>query len=134
MPDFDKIFSEITYSAVRSSGAGGQHVNKTASKVMLQFDVENSEGLTSEEKERIFRKLESRLTKNKELILDCEETRSQHKNKELVNTKFQDIITAALKKRKPRKKTRRTKASNIKRLKKKKIQADKKSNRQKPSL
>ena len=134
MPDFDTIFSEVVFSAVRSSGAGGQHVNKTASKVVLHFNVESSEGLTSEEKEGISRKLENRLTKNRELVLECEETRSQHKNKELVKAKFQEMLVAALKKRKPRKRTKRTKASNIKRLKKKKIQGEKKSNRQKPSI
>ena len=134
MPDFDSIFSETSWKAVRSSGPGGQHVNKTASKVVVQFDVASSSGLSEEEKQLLLRKLSSRLTTDGVLILEDSSTRSQHKNKEIVFERLREVIQEGLKKPKPRKKTKATKASKLKRLREKKIQAEKKSNRQKPSL
>lgn len=128
----EKLLQELDFKAVRSSGAGGQHVNKTASKVELHFDVENSEGLSQEEKDRLLKKLDSKLTNSGELILQSEATRSQHKNKEDVIARFLELIKESLKKPKPRKKTKPTKASKIKRLKKKKIQAEKKAQRKDP--
>ena len=128
----DKLIQELQFKAVRSSGAGGQHVNKTASKVELHFDLENSAALTEAEKERLQKKLSSRLTKESELILQSGATRSQHANKEDVIARFLELIKESLKKPKPRKKTRPTKASKIKRLKKKKMQAEKKAQRKDP--
>ncbi|MCF4100430.1 aminoacyl-tRNA hydrolase [Gillisia sp. M10.2A] len=134
MPNFDIIQQELKFKAVRSSGAGGQHVNKTASKVILNFDIPNSKGLVEEEVTLLLAKLESRLTKTGELILENSESRSQHQNKENLIKRFQVIIKEALKKPKPRKKTKPSKASKLKRLREKKILAEKKSQRQKPSL
>ena len=130
--DENQLIEEVTYKAVRSSGAGGQNVNKVASKVELHFEVEASDAVSEEEKQRLINKLSSRLTKNNELILQSDESRSQHKNKELVTQRFLEIIKEALKKPKPRKKTKPSKASKLKRLRAKKIQAEKKANRQKP--
>ncbi|TVZ26611.1 ribosome-associated protein [Gillisia sp. Hel_I_86] len=134
MPNLEIIATEITYKAVRSSGAGGQHVNKTSSKVILTFNVEQSSGLSEEEKQLLNINLKSRLTLHNELILECSETRSQHKNKELVFERFKEIILTGLKKPKKRKKTKPTKASKFKRLRKKKIHSEKKTNRRKPKL
>ncbi|MFD1094797.1 alternative ribosome rescue aminoacyl-tRNA hydrolase ArfB [Salegentibacter chungangensis] len=130
--DQETILRELNFKAVKSSGAGGQHVNKTASKVELHFDVENSEGLKPEEKERIFKKLESRITQNNELVLQSGATRSQHKNKDEVISRFLEIIKEALKKKKPRKKTKPSKAAKLKRLKRKKMHSEKKARRQDP--
>ncbi len=77
-------------------------------------------------------KLQSRLTNNGELILQSDESRSQHKNKELVTQRFLDIIKEAVVKPKPRKKTKPSKASKLKRLRKKKMHSEKKSNRKDP--
>ena len=134
MPDFDVIVSEATWKAVRSSGPGGQHVNKTASKVVVQFDVPNSSALNEEEKQLVLKKLSSRLTTEGVLILEGSSTRSQHKNKDLTLESLKEIIMESLKKPKPRKKTKPSKASKLKRLREKKIQAEKKGNRQKPLL
>ncbi|MDT0689929.1 alternative ribosome rescue aminoacyl-tRNA hydrolase ArfB [Salegentibacter sp. F188] len=130
--DREQLLREVNYKAVKSSGPGGQHVNKTASKVELQFDVEESAGISEEEKSRIIEKLESRLTKGNILILQSDESRSQHKNKEYVSQRFLNIVEEALKKPKIRKKTRPSKASKMKRLKKKKMNAEKKAGRKDP--
>ncbi|MDT0678436.1 alternative ribosome rescue aminoacyl-tRNA hydrolase ArfB [Autumnicola musiva] len=130
--DEEQILRELRFKAVRSSGAGGQHVNKTSSKVELHFDVKNSAGIKDEVKTRVIKKLQSRLTKENILILGSEESRSQHRNKELVVQRFFKILKIASVKPKLRKKTKPTKASKIKRLKKKKINAERKANRKDP--
>ncbi|HZJ36393.1 MAG TPA: alternative ribosome rescue aminoacyl-tRNA hydrolase ArfB [Gillisia sp.] len=134
MPDLETIKQELTWKAVRSSGPGGQHVNKTASKAVIQFDIANSQALTKDEKMRILKKLESRLTTNSVLIIESSDSRSQHQNKEAGIERLLEIITNASKKPKPRKKTRPTKASKFKRLREKKLRGEKKENRQKPLL
>ena len=130
--DEQQIIRELSFKAVRSSGAGGQHVNKTSSKVELYFDLEASEGLLEEEKARLIKKLATRLTKENLLILNIEESRSQHKNKELVIAKFFELLRENIKKPKPRKKTKPSKAAKLKRLKAKKINAEKKARRNDP--
>ena len=130
----ERIIKELKFKAVRSSGAGGQHVNKVSSKVELIFDVQNSLELTEEEKELLFKNLQTRLTKENLLLLNCDESRSQHKNKELVIKRFLEILTNGLKVPKKRKPTKPSKASIKKRLEKKKKQAYKKALRGKPEL
>ena len=76
----EKIVSELSFKAVRSSGAGGQNVNKVSSKVVLTFDLKNSQALTEDEKLLLETKLSSRLTSDLVLILNCDEDRSQLKN------------------------------------------------------
>jgi|TARA_R110000744_G_scaffold167512_5_gene284987 ribosome-associated protein len=128
------IIQELTFKAVRSSGAGGQHVNKVSSKVELTFDLENSMALTDIEKNRLLRKLSTKLSKENILLMQCEETRSQHKNKELVIKKFLDTLEANLAVPKRRRKTKPTRSAIEKRLKSKKKAALKKVNRSKPKL
>lgn len=130
--DKEKIIGELQFKAIRSSGAGGQHVNKVASKVELTFDIENSLALTNNEKERIAVRLKSRLTKEGILLLQCDEARSQHRNKKLVTERFLYLLKKALEVPKKRKPTKPSKGAVEKRLKSKKKLSDKKSNRQKP--
>ncbi|MCM4156350.1 alternative ribosome rescue aminoacyl-tRNA hydrolase ArfB [Gramella sp. AN32] len=130
--DKEQILRELEYKAVRSSGPGGQHANKTATKVELSFDVKNSAGLSDEEKEKIFKKLYNRISKEHILKMSSEDSRSQHANKDLVTQTFLEELKKALKKPKPRKKTKPTHASKIKRLKKKKKKAEIKQNRKDP--
>ena len=125
------LLKELSYKPVRSSGAGGQHVNKVSSKIVLVFDVMASEGLTLLEKEKIYLKLANRLSKENLLLLQCDESRSQHKNKELVLIRFFELIEKALKVAKKRKATKPSKSSIEKRLKSKKKAAEKKLNRTK---
>jgi ribosome-associated protein len=134
MFDEEAILQELTFKAVRSSGSGGQHVNKVSSKVELLFNVSESLILDDEQKTRVFDKLQSRLKKESILILQCDETRSQHKNKVLIVKRFLSLLTEALKVPKKRKPTKVPKAVIRKRLKNKRIHSDKKANRKKPDI
>ncbi|RIV43882.1 alternative ribosome rescue aminoacyl-tRNA hydrolase ArfB [Flagellimonas pelagia] len=132
--DKQQIHRELIFKAVRSSGAGGQHVNKVSSKVELSFNLPVSEGLSDMEKERLQSKLSSRLTNEGVLILQCDEARSQHKNKELVVKRFFDILKKGLEVPKKRRPTKPTKSAVEKRLKLKKMSAERKASRRKPNL
>lgn len=130
--DENQVIREAEYKAVRSSGAGGQNVNKVSTKVELHFLLSESLAFSDEEKERISKKLESRLTNAGELILQCDESRSQHKNKEIVTKRFLDLLRNSLQKPKPRKKTKPSKAAKFKRLREKKKLSEKKASRKDP--
>ncbi|MHA6279261.1 alternative ribosome rescue aminoacyl-tRNA hydrolase ArfB [Salinimicrobium sp. CAU 1759] len=130
--DEQQLIREAEYKAVRSSGAGGQNVNKVSSKVELHFLLEDTRALTEEEKQRALKKLSSRLTNSGELILQCDESRSQHKNKEIVTQRFLELLRQALVKPKKRKKTKTPKAAKLKRLREKKKHSEKKAARKDP--
>jgi ribosome-associated protein len=132
--DKEQILSEAKFKAVRSSGAGGQNVNKVSSKVVLNFDVENSNGLSEEEKLLVLSKLSPRLTKENILILNCDEDRSQFKNKAIVIKRFFDLITQSLHIEKIRKATKIPKSVIRKRLKDKKTVSEVKKNRRRPEF
>lgn len=134
MIEKDKLISELQFKAVRSSGAGGQNVNKVSSKVVLSFDVEKSSFLSMEEKELLIFNLSSRLTTENVLILNCDENRSQLKNKEIVVKRFFTILTQALHIPKKRKATKIPKSVIRKRIKDKKNLSDLKKNRKKPEF
>lgn len=128
------LFSELHFKAIRSSGAGGQNVNKVSSKVVLSFDVVNSQFLSEEEKVRIISKLQSRLTKDNVLILSCDEDRSQFKNKDIVTKRFFELLYKSLQIEKKRISTKVPKSVIKKRLKDKKFLSETKKNRQKPNF
>ena len=109
-------------------------MNKVSSKVELSFNLPVSEGLSDMEKERLQSKLSSRLTNEGVLILQCDEARSQHKNKELVLKRFFDILKKGLEVPKKRRPTKPTKSAVEKRLKLKKMSAERKASRRKPNL
>jgi ribosome-associated protein len=132
--DKGKIISELTFKAVRSSGAGGQNVNKVSSKVVLTFDLLNSQSLSDEEKTRIQNKISTRLTSENILILNCDEDRSQLKNKELVVKRFLDLLKKALIIPKERKPTKIPKSVIEKRLNDKKNTSEIKSSRKNPEI
>lgn len=132
--EIEKIISELSYKAIRSSGAGGQNVNKVSSKVVLTFDLLNSQSLSDEEKELSQKKLKSKLTSEGILILNCDEDRSQLKNKEIVTKRFLEIIQKSLIVPKERKATKVPKSVIEKRLKDKSTNSEIKQNRKKPEL
>ena len=126
------IQKELQFKAVKSSGPGGQSVNNVSSKVILFFDIPLSEGLNNNEKILLYKTLRPRLTNEQHLILSCEETRSQLKNKQLVIDRFFEILKSNLIIPKKRKASKPSKAS-IKRIKdKKKQRGELKKSRQKP--
>ena len=132
--EIEKIIAELNYKAVRSSGAGGQNVNKVSSKVVLSFDLKNSQALSDEEKLLIETNLASRLTLDLVLILNCDEDRSQFKNKEIVTKRFLELIKKALIIPKIRKATKIPKAVIRKRIKDKKNVSEIKKSRRRPDF
>lgn len=132
----DKIAlkTELKFRTSRSSGPGGQSVNKVSTKVELLFDVWNSNVLLEEQKEIITSKLKNRINTDGIFYISSDETRSQLKNKELVIERFITLLEDALKPIKKRKPTKPSKASKEKRLKTKKIKSDKKDLRKPPEV
>ncbi len=130
----ETLIKEFSFKAIRSSGPGGQHVNKTATKVEVLFNIEASQGLTPTEKERLKRKLASKISSEGNITLQCGETRSQHRNKTIVIKRLLELLEQHLKVSKPRKKTKPSKSVIERRLKAKKSQALKKSNRKPPKI
>lgn len=132
--DVSKLIKELSFKAIRSSGAGGQHVNKVSSKIVLFFNLNISEALSAFEKERLLKSIASKLNSEQVVILTCDETRSQHKNKEIVISRFVELIKKGLVIQKPRKTTKVPKSVVRKRLDSKKKLSDKKTNRKRPSI
>ncbi|MBF6641216.1 aminoacyl-tRNA hydrolase [Flavobacterium sp. J49] len=128
----DLILTELQFKAVRSSGAGGQNVNKVSSKVVLTFDLKNSQALSVEEKEWLLVKLATRLTSEQILILNCDEDRSQLKNKTIVTKRFLELINKSLIVPKKRKATKIPRSVIEKRIKAKRNLSEIKQNRRKP--
>jgi ribosome-associated protein len=126
----DRDFSsELHFSASRSSGPGGQNVNKVNTKVELRFQIASSLLLSDEEKTILLEKLAKKINSEGELILVSQTERSQMKNKEKVIEKFYSLLTRALTPRKKRKPTKPSQASKEERLEEKRKQAEKKERR-----
>lgn len=125
------LSSEFVFNTSRSSGAGGQNVNKVNTKVELRFHIDNSKLLTDDEKKIIREKLSNRVNDEGELIIAAQTERSQLKNKEKAIEKFYTLLEKALTPRKKRKPTKPTKTSVEKRLQEKKNKSEKKEWRRK---
>ncbi|MCW5518408.1 aminoacyl-tRNA hydrolase [Aureitalea sp. L0-47] len=130
----EQLLKELSFSAARSSGPGGQHVNKTSSKITVQFHVDNSLALSEVEKTRINERLANRINTEGNLVLHCGETRSQHRNKALVIQRLINLIVENLRVRKPRKRSKPSRRAIEKRLDSKKRHALKKSRRKPPNI
>lgn len=130
--DAVEVVKELNFKAIRSSGAGGQHVNKTSSQIELTFDLENSNSLSDKEKALLKTKLSSKLTKENLLILSCQETRSQHRNKNIAIKRFLELLKTNLIRPKRRKATMPSKASLKRKAENKKRISVKKVLRKKP--
>tara|TARA_B100000683_G_scaffold264027_1_gene293058 strand:+ start:283 stop:702 length:420 start_codon:yes stop_codon:yes gene_type:complete len=128
-PHFTISACELITQVSTSSGAGGQHVNKTSTKVTLRWNIETSTSIKDNHRERLLHKLANRINKKKELVIHCDQTRSQHKNHQIVREKLVSLLQQSLHKPKKRKATRPTKASVERRLKSKKKRAEIKRNR-----
>ena len=128
------LFQECDFKAVRSSGPGGQHVNKTSTKVMLHWSLKDSNVFSEDQKQRLYKRLQSKLTTDDQLVLSYDQSRSQHKNKDEVFKNLVRLLENGLIKPKRRKKTKPTLASKKRRLDSKKRNAEKKANRKPPSF
>jgi ribosome-associated protein len=128
------LIQELQFKAIRSSGAGGQHVNKVSSKIELSFNLGASLVLSEMQKTRILLKLKHRLTNNQVLLMQCGESRSQHKNKDIIIKRFLALMKSSLVIPKKRIPTKTPKAVIRKRLKNKRNISDKKANRRKPDI
>lgn len=128
------LLTELNFKGIRSSGPGGQHVNKTASKVEVSFNLDASNALSETEKERLRTKLSSKISSEGLIVLQCGETRSQHRNKTIVMERLVELLQQNLKVAKKRKKTKPSKGAMERPLKSKKEHALKKSNRKPPKF
>ncbi|MFM2213325.1 MAG: hypothetical protein RL427_588 [Bacteroidota bacterium] len=130
----DQLLTELQFKAVRSSGAGGQNVNKVSSKVVLTFNLNASLAFSPEEKEWLFQKLHRKLSAESLLLITCDEDRSQLKNKTIVTKRFLELINQSLKVPKKRKPTKIPRSVIEKRIKAKRNLSETKQNRRKPQF
>jgi len=128
------ILKELKITAVKSSGAGGQHVNKVSTKINIYFDITSSKGLSNIEKDLLVIKLQNKISKQGVLALSCETTRSQLRNKEIAVNKLFQVLENNLKVNKTRKTTKPTRSSILKNSQLKKRHSEKKMLRKKPKL
>jgi len=130
-----RIFDdELKYSFTRSSGPGGQHVNKVSTRVELRWNIPASIQLSEEEKLLVLERLSAYTNNEGECFLNAQESRSQSENKEIVREKFYKILSNAFKPVKKRIPTKPSKASKAKRIESKKKTGQKKEQRRKPDL
>jgi ribosome-associated protein len=125
--DTNILDKELNFKTSRSSGSGGQHVNKTETRVELRFDLEASEGLSANEQRRIRESLGNRISKEGILTVASSSRRSQILNKKEVVKKFYRLLKKALRKRKRRSGPKPLKANSAKRLRNKKHHSEKKA-------
>ena len=125
----NEIYPELIFSASRSGGPGGQNVNKVNSKVTLRWDVQHSNLINEQQKNRVQLKLDKFINKVGEVVLSAETSRSQLMNKEEALKKLNALLINAFHTRKPRKNTKPTKASVARRLASKKRHSQKKTMR-----
>ena len=132
--DRTQLLSELHFKMTRSSGSGGQHVNKVSTKVVLSFSLLDSKGLSAEEKALLSERLASRLSSSGYLHLHCGETRSQLRNKRMVIQRFFKLLEHSLKQDKIRKITQIPQSVLKKRKDDKRRQSQKKANRKPPQF
>jgi ribosome-associated protein len=124
--------SELRFAFVRSSGPGGQNVNKVNSKVQLRWSIRQSAALSEELRERLVGKLGRRLTERGELLVTSQRYRDQNRNIDHCLAKLREIVLAAATPPKRRKKTAIPRAARESRLREKRTQSDKKRRRGRP--
>ncbi len=123
---------ELVFTASRSGGPGGQHANKTSSRVTLHWSVATTSALSEQQRWRVKKNLASRLTQDGVLQLHVEDSRSQHRNKELACERLVEVIKKALFVPKKRRATKPSKASKKRRVAAKRGRSDIKKMRAKP--
>jgi ribosome-associated protein len=131
LPPASAFLPEITFQTSRSSGPGGQNVNKVESRVELRWHLQQSQVLTPIQKELILEKIASQLTAEGYLLVVAQDDRSQLRNKEIALARFHELLQKSLRRPKPRRATRPSAGAVRQRLEGKKRQGEKKANRRK---
>lgn len=121
--------SELTYRATRSGGPGGQHANTTSTRVELTWNVRESGALTEEQRSRLLQRLDNRVDTSGVLRLTASGSRSQARNRQEVTERFREIVAQAMRRPKPRKRTRPPRRAKERRLKEKKRRSELKKKR-----
>lgn len=129
LPLAPAFLPEITFQTSRSSGPGGQNVNKVESRVELRWHLQESQVLTPLQKQLILEKLAGQLTTEGYLLIVAQDDRSQLRNKEIALARFHELLQKSLRRPKPRRATRPSAGAVRKRLEGKKIHSEKKANR-----
>lgn len=124
--------AELSESFARAGGPGGQHVNTSATKAELRFDVAGSSALSDEQKQRVAERLASRLTQDGVLVLSASEHRSQARNREAVRARLARMLDEALTPPRRRRPTRKPRRAEQRRLDQKKRRGERKRLRQRP--
>ena len=124
--------AEVRYRTTRSSGPGGQHVNKAETQVELLFDVAHSPSLTEAQRQRILSQLKNLIDQDGVLHLTAQSERSQLRNREIVTARFQEVLAAALRVPRKRRPTKPTAASKTKPIESKKRRGQIKQLRRQP--
>ena len=132
LPTPAAFLPELIFQTSRASGPGGQNVNKVESRVELRFHLLNSQLLSDTQKQLILEKLRHQLTADGYLQVVVQDDRSQLRNREIALARFHELLLRSLRRPKPRKATRPSKAAVRKRLETKKKLSDKKANRRRP--
>lgn len=132
--NIDHLEQEFYYKTLRSSGKGGQNVNKVESKVEVYFNVLESKVLSEEQKIVLQNTFQKKLSAEGTLKVTSQKYRSQFQNKEEATQKMLALISKSLVSVKPRKKTKKPKSAIVKRITEKKLVSDKKQMRRKPEL
>ena len=127
--DLSIPLSELTYRATRAGGPGGQHVNTSASRVEVVWDVADSRALDDDQRQRLLSRLESRLDSEGKLRLVASDRRSQLQNKESATERLRDVVARALVVPKKRKKSGVPRAEKARRLEQKRRRSEIKSRR-----
>lgn len=131
IPDIELLINECRFEATRSSGSGGQNVNKVSTKVILLFNVLESDTLSELQKEVFLSELHTRISKHGIFRISSGRERTQLANRKLVTEKFISLVMKAFKTEEERIATKPTKSSKLRRIDNKKAISDKKTNRSK---
>jgi ribosome-associated protein len=132
MPRLEIDQNELSFSYARSSGPGGQHVNRVETRVTLRFDVAGSPSLTEEQRERVLRRLATRINKDGVLRVVSQRHRTREANRRAAVERFHELLAEALRPRRVRRKTRVPRAARRRRLESKRRRGEVKQLRRKP--
>lgn len=124
--------AELDYRASRSGGPGGQHVNTSSTRIEVWWDVRSSPALNQEQRAQLLSHLSSRLDSEGRLRVVASESRSQLRNREAATERLRELVASALEPRKPRKRTKPSRAAKAARLEAKRRRSALKRDRRPP--